>query len=225
MSPRERRSTYVRLCHFHGGRDLADRVTVIPHSVEPSFRFSGGAKLRQVACVGRWKDQAQKRPWLLIEVIGTLLAKDSQVSVVIAGQPAPELESWYSKLEKSRRDRVNLVGIIDRKALVALLSESRIFYSPSAFESFGIAAAEALCSGCSVVAGRSVTMVSFEWFVSETSGQLAATDDATGHTEALLHELEAWDSGSREAEAISATWSSRLHADRVARRVLEIVKY
>ena len=208
---------YVRkLCRFHGGAELADRVVVIPHSVESDFQFSGGEKRRQIACIGRWKDQTQKRTWLLCETIGKLLSKDDQVTAVIAGQPAPELEAWHSGLLESERKRVRLAGIIGREELVALLAESQIFYSPSAYESFGIAAAEALCSGCSVVAGKSVTMVSFDWFVSENSGQLAITDDAIGHVEALMRELGEWDKQNRRAEEISAIWSSRLHADRVA---------
>lgn len=216
---------YVRkLCRFHGGKELADRVKVIPHSVDPTFRFSGEKKSRQVACVGRWADQTQKRTWLLTEVIERLLSNDDRVSFVIAGQPEKELHNWHSSLEEMQRRRVKLAGIIGRKELLDLLTESKIFYSPSAYESFGIAAAEALCSGCSVVAGRSITMASFDWFVSENSGQLASTDDASGHSEALMSELGEWDSGNRDAGKISTIWSNRLHADHIASKVLEIIK-
>jgi len=208
---------YVRkLCRFHGGNVLANRVKIVPHSVEPAFRYSGSGKRRQVACVGRWMDQTQKRTWLLTDVIRTLLSKDDLVSVVIAGQPAPGLEAWHAGLCESHRRRVNLAGIIGREELAGLLAESQIFYSPSAYESFGIAAAEALCSGCSVVAGRSVTMAAFGWFVSEKSGQLATVDNTAGHSDALLRELSAWDSGDRDPEKNSETWGGRLHADRVA---------
>ncbi|QTN32188.1 glycosyltransferase [Akkermansiaceae bacterium] len=216
---------YVRrLCHHHGGDGLADRVTVIPHSVEPAFRFPGGNKRRQVACVGRWDDGIQKRTWLLAEVIGRVLETDDEVCFVIAGKAAPGLEKWHSCLPDAGRKRVKLTGMIGRAELVALLGESRVFYSPSAYESFGIAAAEALCSGCSVVAGRSVTMAAFDWFVSEKSGQLASTDDACGHAEALVRELAAWDNGDRDAPGISTAWCARLHADRVAMKVREILK-
>ena len=97
-----------------------------------------------------------------------------------------------------------------------------MFYSPSAYESFGIAAAEALCAGCSVVAGRSVSMPSFEWFVSEKSGTLAERDNAAGHSEALRAELDAWNGGRRDAQKISDAWCERLHADKVARQVLDM---
>jgi glycosyltransferase involved in cell wall biosynthesis len=210
---------YRRLCRIYGGTDLAARVRVIPHAVESRFRFSGAPKRRQVACVGRWQDVVQKRPWLLMEVVGSLLAADEEVSVVIAGNPTDELESWHRSLPGLQRERVQIRGRVDRGELAEILAESQVFYSPSAFESFGIAAAEALCSGCSVVAGRSISMASFEWFVSENSGTLAAINDCKGHASALQDELAAWREGRREAEGISRVWCERLHAENVAEAV------
>lgn len=213
---------YRKLCRIYGGADLADRVTVVPHAVESRFRFSGAPKRRQVACVGRWQDVVQKRPWLLMEVVGSLLAADEEVSVVIAGNPTDELESWHRSLPGLQRERVQIRGRVDRGELAEILAESQVFYSPSAFESFGIAAAEALCSGCSVVAGRSVSMAGFEWFVSENSGLLAGADDARGHLQALQQELHSWSQGKRDPQAISAIWSGRLHAEQVAGRVSDL---
>jgi glycosyltransferase involved in cell wall biosynthesis len=214
---------YRKLCHVYGGGSLAGRVTVLPHAVEPHFRFSGTPKRRQVACVGRWQDVVQKRPWLLVEVIDALVAGDDNVSVVIVGEPTGELQSWCQSLDESRGRRVTLAGRVDREKLAAILAESQVFYSSSAFESFGIAAAEALCSGCSVVAGRSVSMASFEWFVSEESGTLAVEDHAGGHLNALKNELRAWEDGLRDARKISEVWGYRVHADNVAKRVVEMM--
>jgi len=215
---------FRRLCRIYGGMDLAARVTVIPHAVESRFGYSGREKQRQVACVGRWKDQVQKRRWLLMEVMDMLLSQDDRVNVVIAGEPAQELEAWHHGLGESQRSRVRLAGIIGRNELAALLDESQVFYSPSAYESFGIAAAEALCSGCSVVAGRSITLPAFEWFVSEESGQLAESDACIGHAGALQDELDRWNNGGRNARSISDLWCERLHADRVATRVVEMMR-
>lgn len=84
--------------------------------------------------------------------------------------------------------------------------------------------AEALCSGCSVVAGRSVSMAGFEWFVSENSGMLAERDDAPGHLKALRNELDRWDQGARDPERTAGVWCERLHADQVAKKLLEITR-
>jgi glycosyltransferase involved in cell wall biosynthesis len=213
-------ASYRRWCRIYGGRELAERVRVMPHAVEPRFRWQGEAKRRQVSCVGRWGDEVQKRPGLLMAVVDTLLAADEQVTVVIAGDRTPGLEAWHRGLAESRRARVELAGRLERADLVSLFATSRIFYSPSAFESFGIAAAEALCCGCSVVATRSVSMASFEWFVAEDSGVLAEVDDPVVLARVLREELDAWEGGMREAARISATWTGLLHADRVAARVV-----
>jgi glycosyltransferase involved in cell wall biosynthesis len=213
---------YRRLCRIYGGEALADRIKVIPHAVETRFRFSGGTKRRQVACVGRWQDVVQKRPWLLIEVIDALLDSDEEVSVVIAGTVTDELRNWHGSLEASQGNRVRLAGKVDREELAGIFDESQVFYSPSAFESFGIAAAEALCSGCSVVAARSVSMAGFEWFVTENSGTLAERNDLQGHLAAVRHELGLWHHDMRNAREISDVWSERLHAGNVAAKVMEI---
>ncbi len=214
---------YRKLCRKYGGADLANRVQVIPHAVEERFRFTGEPKRRQVACVGRWQDIVQKRTWLLIEVIDALIAADEDVSVVIAGTVTDELRLWHESLEPVQGNRVQLAGKVDRDELAGILDESQVFYSPSAFESFGIAAAEALCSGCSVVAGRSVSMAAFEWYISENSGTLAERNDAHEHLAAVRKELDSWHNGMRNAQQISDVWGKRLHADKVAEQVVSQV--
>ena len=214
---------YKKLCRWYDGSALASRVKMIPHAVESHFQYSGQSKQRQIVCVGRWPDITQKRPWLLMDTIGNLLAIDDSVTVVIAGKLTPELTEWHSKLPVNKRSRVDLRGLVGRDELADLLRESKVFYSPSAYESFGIAAAEALCSGCSVVARRSLVMPAFEWFVSENSGRLVDLDDAAGHAVALSEELAAWDYGLRNAENISKHWSKNLHAEKVAGRFLDLM--
>jgi len=134
------------------------------------------------------------------------------------------LEAWHHSLDETHRDRVILRGRVNRYELAQIMCQSQVFYSPSAFESFGIAAAEALCSGCSVVAGRSVSMASFEWFVSENSGTLATDQTAEGHMQALRQELDRWDQGERNPVEISDVWLSRLHADQVASQVIKLAE-
>ena len=211
---------YRRWCRIFGGAELAGRVRVVPHAVEPAFRFRGGTKRRQVACVGRWSDVVQKRPELLMAAVGALTAADGGVEVVIAGERTPALENWHRELDAARRGRIHLAGRLDRTALADLLEGAQVFFSPSAFESFGIAAAEALCCGCSVVAARSLSMASFEWFTGEGAGALADDDDPVRLVRVLQAELAAWERGERDPAAISDLWAGRLHADRVAAALL-----
>lgn len=215
---------YRKLCRIYGGDELARRVTCIPHPVEPGFHFETPAatKSRQVVCVGRWQDHLQKRPRLMQAVLQQLVESDLEVRVEVIGTTTAELHDWHRSLGAGVRDRVHLRGKVDRGQLAGILRDSRIFYSPSAYESFGIAAGEALCCGCSVVAGRSISMASFEWFVSMDSGRLAVPDDVQGHLQALREELACWDQGHREPTAISNGWGKQLHAGEVATRVLAL---
>jgi hypothetical protein len=215
---------YRRLCKIYGGQLMADRVQLVPHPVEPLFIYQTNSKpkVRQIACIGRWQDEVQKRPGLLQDTLTKLLAVDGDVTVEIIGERTASMDKWHAALALDLQLRIRLRGRIDRRDIAQLLQSSQVFYSPSAFESFGIAAGEALCSGCSVVSGKSSSLGSFEWFVSEKSGTLADTDDLGGHLAALQAELANWDRGLRSAKAISSVWSERLHADKVAARVLQI---
>jgi glycosyltransferase involved in cell wall biosynthesis len=213
---------YARLCRRYGGNQLASKVNIIPHAVETLFRDQGKPRLNQIVCIGRWSDELQKRQHRLTEVLTLMLGIDESVSVVIMGDTTDHLRRWHECLDKKSRARVRLAGKLNRSELASILAQSRIFYSPSAYESFGIAAAEALCSGCSVVAHRSVSMPSFEWFISENSGTLAMDDTIASHIHALKEELHAWEIGRRDAQKISNAWSQLLHANKVAKQVAEI---
>lgn len=214
---------YRRLCQTYGD-GLADRIKVIPHPVECEFRWNGEEKRKQIVCVGRWSDERQKRARMMALVLSQVLAIREDLSVVIAGTETEFLNVWHSSLPPAAKSRVELAGKLDRGGLRALFVRSMVFYSPSAFESFGIAAAEALCCGCSVVAAESVSMASFEWFVTDDSGKLATKDCPEGHVDALQAELSEWERGSRDPRRISAIWGSRLHADQVAHMVKLLVE-
>jgi glycosyltransferase involved in cell wall biosynthesis len=210
---------YRRYCRIYGGSALAGRVRLLPHPVHPRFRMEG-PKRRQVVVVGRWDDACQKRPGMLMEVAGLLLARDSQVEMEIIGGGADGLRSWHAGLPADRRARVRLRGRMLPEDMVAVYAASQVSYCPSAFESFHIASGEALCCGCSVVAARSLSLASFPWFADEGCGTLAAEDEADAHLAAICRELELWESGQRSAEAIASRWQARLHADKVAGNIL-----
>jgi len=213
---------YQTLCRFYGGLSLANRIRVIPHPVEPSFRYSGELKKRQVICVDRWDDTIQKRPQLLMQVAGRLVSHVAEVRISIIGEPTPEMRRWLVALATEEQKRILLISKLDRSALASTMAESQIFYSPSAYESFGIAAAEALCCGCSVVASKSVSMISFEWFTGENSGQLAEEQTPEFHTTAILKELDAWNYDERDANDISHIWSARLHSPNIAKSLYDL---
>ncbi len=218
VSP-EAASHHRTFCRRHGGGNLAGKVAVIPHAVDPRFRpFAGIRRERRVAAVGRWHDLAQKRPELLMAGTELLLEKDPDVVVHIVGQETERLRKWHAGLPQ--RERVVLEGRIEPAQLAALWSRVQGAWCPSAFESFHIASAEALCCGASVVAADSPSLSSMRWFTGEGDGRLAGSDDAEGHVRALVAELAAWSDGRRSADEISRRWVERLHAPAVVGKIL-----
>ncbi|MEI6676344.1 MAG: glycosyltransferase [Verrucomicrobiota bacterium] len=212
---------YRRYCKIYGGRAFAERVQVLPHPVHLQFRMQG-TKRRQVVVVGRWDDLCQKRPERLMEVIGSLVQRDLEVVVEIVGGGNESLQGWHGRLTEGQRARVRLRGRMLPEDMVEVYAASQVSYCPSAYESFHIASGEALCCGCSVVSARSGSLAAFQWFADDGVGTLAAVDDAEGHVLALEKELVLWQLGQRNPEQISRVWGERLHAERVAHRVIEL---
>ena len=209
-------------CRIYGGDGLADRVRLLPHPVHPRFLPADGAapRPRRIVTVGRWDDERQKRTRLMTGVMTELLRTDPMVEVAIVGGGGEALDAWRGALPPECAGRVRLHGRMRPEDLVDVYRRSQVLYCPSAFESFHIAGGEALCCGCSVVAARSPSLAAFPWFTGDGSGSLADTDDGAGHVAALRRELALWEADGGRGAGISACWSERLHADRIAGRIL-----
>jgi hypothetical protein len=211
---------YRQLCRIYGGEALASRVRFIPHPVSSCFFRSGIAKEFRIIAVGRWDDEVQKRPERLTEVIERLAVMDPSIMFDIVGFPAKRIRNWHEGLAHGHKDRVTIHGLVDPENLATIMNRAIISYCPSAYESFHIASAEALCCGASVVGGCSPSLPTFSWFTSGGSGRLARSDSPRAHAEALFDEIASWNLGERSAEHISSTWVARLHAIKVAREIL-----
>lgn len=220
----EAAANYRKLCRIYGGNALSDRVVILPHAVTSDLAFEETIPKQnnRIISIGRWDDTIQKRPGLLMETLGLLLSDDPDAKVDIVGRGSEVLESWVSSLPPTQSARVKIHGKIPHEKIKDLLLAASIYYCPSSYESFNIAAAEALCSGCSVVSADLPTMASFRWFTGKASGSLAQSDDSQGHAGALIAELNHWRAGQRKAAEISAHWAGFLHADKVAKQVLAL---
>ena len=213
---------YRRLCKIYGGARLSARVRVVPHAVAPGFAYHGQEKQEIIAVVGRWDDERQKRTSLMQEVVARVLTRHPRVQVMIGGSRTDGMARWWDELDPAGQARVTLMGRVLPGVLADLFAKARVLYCPSAFESFHIASAEALCSGCSVVGARLPCMAAFPWFCGRESGTLAEIDTPDGHVAAISAELEAWSQGRRDPEAIARYWQQRLHAPEIARSILEM---
>jgi len=73
-----------------------------------------------------------------------------------------------------------------------------------------------------VVAPDLPELPSLKWFVGENSGRLASRDPAALAV-ALHEEMQVWSRGGRKPHSIASTWGERLHADRVATLILDLL--
>ena len=215
---------YHNYCRIYGGDSLSARVIILPHPVQPQFHVTGPKTVRVVA-VGRWDDECQKRAALLGSVVEKVLQLHNRVEVEIVGRTSIQLYKWHTRLPDNIKNRIHIRGTIVHRELAAIYAASQVLYCPSAFESFHIASAEALCCGCTVVAARSQSLASFLWYEKEQCCTLARNDNRDCHAEAIIHELRLWESGRRIPEVTATLWQSRFHADKVAEMIIKQLIY
>lgn len=213
---------YCQLGSFRGSDESPWRVAFVPHPVDPRFCHGDFPKEERLVSIGRWDDECQKRTSLLIRVLDRVIKKCSKLHVDLIGPVSEDLRRWHQGLGDELAGRVMLHGRLLPEQMVDLLQRAKVAYCSSAFESFHIASAEALCCGASVVAGRAISLASFEWFVSDGDGTLAESDDVAGHSQALIDEFAEWEAGRRDPGSISSRWCGRVHAPRVTARILEL---
>lgn len=204
------------------GPAAAQRVRFMPIPVNFHFTYSPEIpKLDEVVAVGRW-DSTQKRTPLLTATIAMALAQRPSTRYRIFGQTTPELVGWHHQLPPALKTRVVLEGLVSNSDLATAYQQARVMLVSAAYEGCHNSSAEAICCGATVVACRSPFLGALEWHASKNSGRLAerATPDSLAQT--LLEELAAWDRSVRNPLAHSEAWTSELHPDRVAMRILEL---
>ena len=213
-----------RVCRWYGGPSMAARVQLIPHAVSLHMNYAGQPKQLRVVSVGRWQpeDWRQKNPRLLLETATRVLRRNPKAELVVVGSMDPTLEREFSALAVKAQGRLRVAGRLSNQEIADLLQTAQISFCSSNHESFHIASAEALCCGCSVVAPDLPELPSLKWFVGENSGRLASRDPAALAV-ALHEEMQVWSRGGRKPHSIASTWGERLHADRVATLILDLL--
>lgn len=210
---------YKRFFAEYGRPDLMDRVIFVPHATTDDMRYSRDKpKSAEIVSVGRW-DTVQKNAPLLVRALAQLFERESEYSAVIIGKGEGRLKSVIATLPSGMRPRFKIVGRVPHEQLAHQYQRAQIFISSSRYETFGIAAAEALCCGCSVVGPTYIPP--FHYFTSQASGALAYDRSPGAFADALATEIAAWRNGQRDAARISEFWCGQVHAQRVAERLLQ----
>lgn len=213
---------YQQHLHAYGEPGLAERVRLVPHPVGMTGILAHEPKRKQVICAGRWDAWWQKRPDLLMKTLEGFLKQAPDWRVVIAGTPTDKMNRWHAGLAPEIGRRVEITGILPHGRLLARMAESSIAFCPSNYESFHITSAEVLCCGGTVVAADSPLLGSFRWFAEDGCGTLSNEMGEEPLKNALIAEARNWDSGSRDPDEIASKWQSRLRAEAVAKRIVEV---
>jgi glycosyltransferase involved in cell wall biosynthesis len=202
-----------------GHPELNRKIMVVPHPVSPKMR-PGAEKSRHVLVVGRWRpaDWHQKDPRLTIQVLNAFLADFPSWTAEIVGSGGGDLGK-SAACGEGVNERLMFRDEIPHGEMAARYQKSSIILCCSRYESFHIASAEALCCGCSVVVASHPLLASTAWFTTRDSGTVARDRSPCSLVEALSAEARAWESGSRDATAISARWTPSLGAREIAEAI------
>jgi glycosyltransferase involved in cell wall biosynthesis len=196
-----------------------ENVHLLPHPVHERFILGEKKMFNNTVnfvTVGRWGDLPQKRVDILIDVTTSLICSNSEFNMEIFGEITDQLTSWHNALAPQIRCRVTLQGLLPNDRLVAAYQRSHVYLCVSAYESFLIAGAEAMCCGCSIVACNSALLPGPRWFSENDRGTLSKTMNAQDITNAAKFEAEKWQNGDRDPEMIGAWAQREMHAKNVA---------
>jgi glycosyltransferase involved in cell wall biosynthesis len=197
------------------------KVVCIPHPVDMAdFQAPGDCQREnKIVAVGRWGTYQKNFP-LLLKVMHRFLKTHPDWSANILGGLPVNAEKQWKRIPTEISSRIKLAGKVDHPTLAKYYLTSKIFFMPSRYESFNIAAAEALCCGCSVVGSGAIPSVPF--FCSSNSGTPSSDYTANNLLDALNAEADEWGSGRRDPDAISSAFIRELSAEGVAGRYLQL---
>lgn len=207
-------------------RDLGmpvPRMVCIPHPVDERYVGLDVGVLRQnkLVSVGRWASHQKNFP-LLLRMLDNFLEQHPHWTADVVGSLPDHLQSQTSHLSATTLERIRFCGKIPRGDLAKHYQSAKIFVMSSRHESFNIAAAEALCCGCSVVGPAEIASIPF--YTGRASGTPACRYSARHLGDALCAEAEAWNLGWRDPAQISADWLKIVGSKVIACQVVEAIE-
>ena len=198
--------------------DLIKKTHFIPNPVTPEFvEGEVGAKENIVVSHGRWDDFRVKNTQVMAETIVEFLKNRTDYRAVIFGSGIEKVKSLIADAPQDVKGRIEISGYIEHEKVKGILRNAKMLFVPSRWESFSIAAAEALCTGCSIVGtpAEALRYLSMQGF----SGTIASTFDKEALLAALLQDAVKWDNGDYEPEKIAAFWRAKLDRRIIAKSI------
>lgn len=212
-SPGGRRS-FLRFLERYGRSDLAARVGLALYPVRPPFLTGPiGPKTDAIIAVGRW-ESPQKDVGLLVAALRHYFdaGATSEVHIYGSGIPAD------AERALAAMPRVRCHGRVSPERLAEAGRRARILLMSSRWEGSPIAANEVLALGGTLVAPDVPSVTSL--VENGRFGTIAASRSPAALADALRLERERWESGDRDAGAISAHWRPLVSPEAVCAAIL-----
>jgi glycosyltransferase involved in cell wall biosynthesis len=196
------------------------KVVCIPHPVVEDYMHAdaSGPRENRIVSVGRWQAYQKNFP-LLLDVLEKFLEIHPDWEADIIGQLPKGWQPGARFTEGTSGRRIHFHNYMAHREISSIYKKSKIFFLSSRYESFNIAAAEALCCGCSVVGPVDIASVPF--FAGEASGTVACRQRRDHFLDALGAEVQAWETGQRNPERISQKWVATVGSVAVAKKFVE----
>ncbi len=204
-----------RMLSHYGREDLGQKLCVLPHLVSNTiltFPVTIGRKDKIVA-IGRW-DASQKDTPLLVKTLNYYLSNNPATQIVLIGGGGEEVFAPLCK----KYQQVSYIGKVPREDILLHLSDTRVLLVTSLWESFHIAAHEALCLGATVV-GPAVLPVP-DICREGSYGTVAVSRKHQHIAAALEQEMSAWESGKRNPQEIADFWRPKLSGIHSVQQIL-----
>lgn len=131
--------------------EVEDQTVVVPDGVAATDAPTQQQRANNIVVVGRLTDHVEKRPLVAWRVLARFLQQQPDWTVDFIGPHDELLTRRVQAAPPLVQTRVHLLGSRPNTDVRRIMAGSSICFSTSASESFGIAMAEALTEGCSVV--------------------------------------------------------------------------
>ena len=209
----------------NGRPDLINKIHIIPNPVTPDLINSEiETKENIVISIGRWNDIGPKNPEGLVQTLNKFLSFKTNWKAVIIGPGENIIEMYMNKFKISNniRQRINITGSLPHEKIKDYLLKSKIFFMPSRWESFGIAAAEALCCGCTVVGSpiESLRYLTNQGF----SGNVSYSLDKDALFGTLVYESNKWENNEIDYIRTANYWRKKLNRQSIAKEFIRIIQ-
>lgn len=203
--------------------DLIKKTYFVPDPVAPDFVDAKiGKKENIVVSYGRWQAFQQKNTAGMAETLTRFLEVKHDYKSFIFGGGKDIIDKLTQNLPQDIAERLAFLGYVERSRINQILSSAKIFFMPSRWESFGIAAAESLCMGCSVTVTpvESLRYLAMQGF----SGTVSSDFSKNALLAAMIEDATKWERGYYESEKIAEFWRAVLDRKSVAKKIMNIAQ-